>query len=174
MKGELQICADLEEFTRILENDPAFSIARFFSITFVKTLPLQSFFFFEILFIYLKDRKNERLQRKREKQTPLWAGSPMCGSIPGPWDHEPDLSQRQMLNRLNHPHIHLLSLFIDYLSLDFSIPLVCSARNQSLPLSSVDQNFFIFIVSKMFLPRPLSTSDLPDTLLACCLGHHTI
>ena len=32
-----------------------------------------------------------------DEQSPIW------GSIPGPQDH--DLNQRQMLNRLSHPHV---------------------------------------------------------------------
>ena len=39
-------------------------------------------------------------QRKREKQAPRWAGSPMRGSILGSQDHE--LSLRQTLNQLSH------------------------------------------------------------------------
>jgi len=35
-------------------------------------------------------------QWEREKQVPHGAGSPMWGSVSGPWDH--DLSQRQTLN----------------------------------------------------------------------------
>ena len=54
------------------------------------------------LFIYLFIwERAQQKEREREKQTPRWAGSPMQGLIPGPWDH--DLSQRQMLNRLSHP-----------------------------------------------------------------------
>lgn len=54
-------------------------------------------------FIYLRERvcvhastsKGEG-QRKREKQVPCLAGSPMWGLIPEPRDH--DLSPRKMLN----------------------------------------------------------------------------
>ena len=45
----------------------------------------------------------------RGEQTPLWAGSPMWGLIPGPWD--PDLSWRQMLNQLSHPGTLTQGLF---------------------------------------------------------------
>ena len=49
-------------------------------------------------FIYLFDKEGERdyKQAEREKQASHPAGSPMWGSIPGPWDH--DLSRRQTLN----------------------------------------------------------------------------
>ena len=53
-------------------------------------------------FIYLFDRERSQVgreaDRERGKQTPHWAGSLMCDSIPGPWDH--DLSRRQRLNLL--------------------------------------------------------------------------
>ena len=63
-------------------------------------------------FIYLFERERERLrervhtswgeqQREREKQASCWAGSPVEGSIPGPWDHDP--SRRQPLNQLKPP-----------------------------------------------------------------------
>ena len=45
--------------------------------------------------------EKEQREEEREKQSPCWAGSPMWGLIPGPWDH--DLSQRQLLNQLSHP-----------------------------------------------------------------------
>ena len=68
------------------------------------------FFFFKILLIWQRVESQraqvwwgcgEEQWRKQEKQAPHWGGSPMRGSIPGPWDH--DLSQRQMHNRLSHP-----------------------------------------------------------------------
>ena len=48
-------------------------------------------------------KKNEqgKWERKKEMQTPHWAGSQMWGSVPGCWDH--DLSQRQTLNWLSYP-----------------------------------------------------------------------
>ena len=67
-------------------------------------------------FIYLTERGGEHSmgstrQREREKQAPCRARSPMMwGSIPGPWDH--DLSQRQMLNQLNHPGAPTLLVLI--------------------------------------------------------------
>ena len=52
--------------------------------------------------IYLRERKWEWERTwAGERQTPHWAGSPVWGSIPGPWSY--DLSQRQMINRLSHP-----------------------------------------------------------------------
>ena len=58
------------------------------------------YLFLKILFTYLRDR--ESMSREgREKQAPYRAGSPMWGSIPGPWD--PDLSQRQSPGHLSHP-----------------------------------------------------------------------
>lgn len=45
--------------------------------------------------------ERERAQREKGKETPHCAGSPMRGSVPGPWDH--DLSQRQMLIQVSHP-----------------------------------------------------------------------
>ena len=47
-------------------------------------------------------------EREREKQVPGWAGSPMWGSTPGPWDQE--LSPRQKLNQLSHPGAKLFHL----------------------------------------------------------------
>ena len=50
-----------------------------------------------IYFFYLKENervrepKQRKWQREREKQAPPWAGSPMQGLILGPWDY--DLSQ---------------------------------------------------------------------------------
>ena len=67
----------------------------------------QESFYYIYLFDRERDSQRERehkqgeWEREREKQTPCWAGSPMWGSIPDPWDH--DLSQRQMLNHLSHP-----------------------------------------------------------------------
>ena len=60
-------------------------------------------FFFLRFYLFIWQRGNERAQaregqRKREKQNPCWAGSPMWDSIPGPWDH--DLSWR--LTWLSH------------------------------------------------------------------------
>lgn len=85
----------------------------------VKILPLlgDTFFcywgfFLFIRFIYLLLRERERAsssesmheqvgEGQREKQTPCLAGSWICGSSPGPQDH--DLSGRQTLNWLSHP-----------------------------------------------------------------------
>ena len=65
-------------------------------------------FFKTIYFIFLKslfDRESTSRgsgrQREKEEQVPHWTGSPMQGSVPGPWDH--DLSWRQTLNQLSHP-----------------------------------------------------------------------
>ena len=49
----------------------------------------------------MREREHKGGQKKREKQTLRWVGSPTWGWIPGPWDH--DLSRRQMLNRLSPP-----------------------------------------------------------------------
>ena len=63
--------------------------------------------FLKILFIYLTEREKEITsrqrgrQRERGKQAPRRAGSPIRGSIPGPWYH--DLRRRQRLNPLSHP-----------------------------------------------------------------------
>ena len=51
-------------------------------------------------FIYLFDRQRSQFGREaggeweRRKQAPRWAESPMRGSIPGPWDHDPSRRQR--------------------------------------------------------------------------------
>ena len=47
-------------------------------------------------------------QREREKQAPHGSGSPVCGFIPGPWDHDP--SERQTPNQLSHPGAPALRL----------------------------------------------------------------
>ena len=66
--------------------------------------------FLKYLFIYclrfylfetVRELEQGEGQREREKQTPHWAGSPMCGLIPGPQDH--DLTWRQQVNQLSHP-----------------------------------------------------------------------
>ena len=74
------------------------------------------FFFFKILLTYLREREHKREctswgegPREREKQTPHWAGSPMLGSILGPWVH--DLTWRQMLNPRSHPGVPTWSFF---------------------------------------------------------------
>ena len=57
-------------------------------------------FFLKILFIWQREtqrgREHKEGEREREKQASHRAGSPMRGSIPGPWAH--DLSWRQRLN----------------------------------------------------------------------------
>ena len=57
-------------------------------------------------FFFFRQRASKSMscgekQRERKKQTALRAGSPMQGSVPGPWDH--DLSQRQTHKQLSHP-----------------------------------------------------------------------
>ena len=60
-----------------------------------------SFSFFKILFIYLRERERAQAAVGAEGEGEAdCLLSPMWGSIPGPQDH--DLSQRQMLNRLSH------------------------------------------------------------------------
>ena len=60
---------------------------------------LSSLFKKIILFIYLTERERarehklglsgaEEQQRELEKRAPHRAGSPLQGSIPGPWDHD--------------------------------------------------------------------------------------
>ena len=72
-----------------------------------------SFHFLKILFIiywFICKHKQSEWQREREKQTPCWAGNPIRGSIPGPWDH--NLSQRQQLIRLSHPGAPYMPVFM--------------------------------------------------------------
>ena len=73
------------------------------------TLPILLFIFLKD-FVYLFDREWESTSTSRGRGrgrgrsslfTKQGAGSPMLGSIPGPWDL--DLRQRQMFNWLNHP-----------------------------------------------------------------------
>ena len=58
------------------------------------------FFFKDFIYLFGRERQREREHKQgeweREKQASRGAGSPMCGSIQGPWDH--DLSWRQMFN----------------------------------------------------------------------------
>ena len=72
-----------------------------------------SFFFLKILFIFDRERectsRGRSRQREREKQALRRAGSPMRGSIPGLWDHDP--SRRQTLNHLSHPGAPILPFF---------------------------------------------------------------
>ena len=85
-----------------------------------RLLTLHIFFFVIILihlcyFIFLRfhllerEHKQGEWQRQREKQAPCWAGNPMWGLIPGPWDH--NLSLRQMLNWLSHPGAPIFTIF---------------------------------------------------------------
>ena len=63
-----------------------------------------SFSFFKkrfYLFIWEKEREHKQGQRKREKQSPRWAGSLTWALIPGPWGHV--LSWMLTLNPLSHP-----------------------------------------------------------------------
>ena len=73
-------------------------------------------------FIYLFERETEIVteiakestrEEEREKQTPCSAGSPMQGSISGPWDH--DLSWRQMLKWLSHPAIPIYLIVVNFI-----------------------------------------------------------
>ena len=61
---------------------------------------LNFFFFKDFIYLFDRDSQQEREHKQgeweRKKQALSGAGSPMWGSIPGPWDHDP--SGRQMLN----------------------------------------------------------------------------
>ena len=91
-----------------------------------------------------KSRGSDR-QRKREKQIPSGAGSPMWGSIPGPRNR--DLNQRQTLNQLSHPgtprRMYFLKLITPYFLWPFHVYNYTKVRNyhhqlnfQKLPTSA--------------------------------------
>ena len=70
-----------------------------------RPLPLPFLFSQDFIYLFNRERarehKQEEQQRERGKQASRWAGSPMKGSIPGPWNHDP--SWRQTLSRLGAP-----------------------------------------------------------------------
>ena len=81
---------------------------------------------FLILYLFTWERLRAQAggaaEREREKQAPCWAGSPMRGSIPGPWDH--DLNWRKTLNWQNHPAAAPWSL-LKYFALVRMMSLLC-------------------------------------------------
>jgi len=115
----------------------------------IKTI---NYYYFLKDFIYLRERTHEREREgksmnwgegQREKHTPYGgAGSPMQGSIPGPWDHV--LSRRQTLNRLSHPGAQPLII----------IPFVHLAANE---LSILDITINYRKRSQIFVSLPYET-----------------
>ena len=62
-------------------------------------------------YLFKREHKQGEQQREREKQATPLSGSPMWGSVPGPWDY--DLSRGQMLNPLSHqapPKSYILNM----------------------------------------------------------------
>ena len=83
-------------------------------LTFFYSVILSTETFFKRLFIYLMyiekrhNKQEERAGRGSKKQAPCWVGTSMWGSIPGPWDHDPNLRPSQ----LSHPCAPLTVTFI--------------------------------------------------------------
>ena len=57
-------------------------------------------------------RSKHDWQKEREKQIHRWAGRPIWGSIPGPWNH--DLSWRKPLDGLSHQGVPVAVLILNY------------------------------------------------------------